>query len=128
MPFSTNHSPLPKLLCDENLPKKLVELLKEKGLEVKDAPVGASDNEVAALAKSEQRVIVTFDKHFATRWLYPPEEYCGIVFLKIRPPLLKTAASALLNLFNSVSSEEFNGRLFVVSEIGFRIWPKYPKD
>ena len=116
-----------KLLCDENIPRKVVELLnREKGLDVKQAPFGWPDEKVAELAKSEQRILITYDKHFRNIFAYPPKEYYGIVFIKIRPPLIKTTLSALLNLFNLVSTSEFKGELFILLPIGFRVFPKEP--
>lgn len=113
-----------KLLCDENIPKKAVELLAKKGVNVKQAPFGSPDEKVAALAKLEERILLTFDKHFTDRFLFPAEEYSGIVFIRIRPPLIKTVLWALLNLFNSVEPSEFKGKVFSLSSVGFRMFPK----
>ncbi len=116
-----------KLLCDENLPHKLVELLKTKEFDVERAPFGSDDAEVAELAKSENRVILTFDRHFGNTLLFPPEEYSGIVFIRIRPPLIQSVFSSLLTLFKLVKSSEFKGKLFTLSLEGFRVFPRGPK-
>src|SRR3989338_11465118 len=116
----------PKLLSDENIPNKLVELLTNEGFDVKKAPFSAEDEEVADLAESEGRVILTFDRHFGNILLFPPEKYSGIVFIRIHPPLIKTVFSSLLNLFEKVRPSEFKGKLFTLSSFDFRIFPKSP--
>ena len=46
------------------VPKKVVELLKKEGFDVKEAPFRSDDEEIAATAKAERRVILSFDRHF----------------------------------------------------------------
>ncbi|MBI2652875.1 DUF5615 family PIN-like protein [Candidatus Woesearchaeota archaeon] len=116
----------PKLLSDENIPNKLVELLLNEGFDVKKAPRGAGDKELADLSNSEGRVILSFDKHFGNILLFPPEEYKGIVFIRIHPPLIRSVFSSLINLFDKVKASEFKGKLFTLSSFDFRIFPKTP--
>jgi len=113
-----------KLLCDEDVPKKVVDSLLKEGFDVKRVPFGASDKKVAELAKLEGRVLITFDRHFTNPFLFPPEEYSGIIFIRIRPPLIKTVLSALLNLFRSLKPSEFKGKLFTLRPIWFKLYPK----
>ena len=113
-----------KFLCDDNLPFKLNELLKEEGFDLKRPVSGSDDIDVAKLAKSEDRIILSFDRHFGNILLYPPEKYSGIVLIRIRPPLIQAVFSALLNLFDSVKPSEFKGKLFTLSLVGFRIHPR----
>jgi len=113
-----------KFLSDENFPKEVVELLINKGYDVKTVPLGASDKQVANLSKSESRVILTFDKHFLTKRLFSPKEHPGIVVLKINPPLIDTTFSLLSKLLKQVKSSEFKGRLFILSQFGFKVYPK----
>jgi len=111
----------PKLLSDENIPVKLTELLEKNGLDIKKVPLKFSDKEISKIAKSELRVILTFDKHFINKRLFPPKEYSGIIFLDIHPPLIDTIFSSLSNLFERVKLSEFKGKLFILSSFGFRI-------
>ncbi len=124
--MSSSPNNLPKLLCDENIPKKIADLLKKEGFDVRCVPFGGTDEQVGELAKAEQRVLLTFDKHFVNRLLFPPEKYPGIIYIRIRPPFNKTVFSSLLNLFNSIPASEFNGKLFVLSPVGYRFSPKRP--
>ncbi len=113
-----------KILADENIPKKILNLLEESRLDIKRVSKGANDQSIAELAKSENRVILTFDRDFGNILLFPPEQYSGIIFIRIRPPLIISVFSALSNLFKLVKPEEFNGKLFVLSTHGFRMYPK----
>ena len=111
----------PKILCDENIPIKVTELLIKEGFDVKKAPFGFTDQQISKLSKLESRTILTFDKHFINRKLFPPEEHHGIVFLDIHPPMIDNTFLALSNLFKKVKSLEFKGNLFILSKLGFRI-------
>jgi len=113
-----------KILADENIPIKIIELLEKDNFNIKRVPKGADDQSIAELAKSENRVLLTFDRDFGNILLFPPQQYSGIIFIRIRPPLINTIFSALSNLFKLVKTEEFKGRLFVLSAHSFRIYPK----
>lgn len=111
----------PRLLSDENIPVKLTELLKKEGFDIKVVPLEFSDRGISKIAKSESRVILTFDKHFINKILFPPKEHPGIIFLDMHPPLIDTMLSSLLNLFEKIKPSEFKGKLFILSSSGFRI-------
>jgi len=68
-----------KLLSDENFPAEVTKLLMKQGLDVKKVPLGSTDKQLSKIAKSESRVILTFDKHFLNKRLFPPKEHSGIV-------------------------------------------------
>ena len=110
-----------KLISDENIPTKLTELLVEKGFDVKRAPLSSTDKQLAKIAKSESRIILTFDKHFVNKRLFPPENFGGIIFLQIHPPIIEAVLSALLNLFEKIKQLEFKGKLFILSRFGFKV-------
>ena len=46
---------------------------------------GADDKIVLAQAVSENRAFLTRDMHFSNILLYPPEDYLGVIILKIDP-------------------------------------------
>ena len=113
-----------RILADENIPAKIIELLEKENFNIKRAPRGTDDNEIANIAKSENRIIITFDRDFGNILLFPPQQYSGIIFIRIRPPLINTTFSAILNLLKLVKPEEFKGKLFVLLAHGFRVYPK----
>ena len=112
-----------KLFSDENVPSKVVELLEKEGFDIKKASFRSKDEEIAVAATAESRVILTFDRHFGNVLLFPPDKYSGIIFIRIRPPLVKTVVLSLLNLFKSVKPSEFKGKLFTLNAFGFRRYP-----
>jgi len=79
-------------LTDENIPPALAEFLWQKGFDVKEARKvgipGISDSRMIELARREERVLVTFDRHFANILLYPLDSHYGIIRICIYPPLL----------------------------------------
>ncbi|PIS33889.1 MAG: hypothetical protein COT38_02930 [Candidatus Omnitrophica bacterium CG08_land_8_20_14_0_20_41_16] len=109
-----------KLLLDENLPGKLRELLFER-YDCLIVRKGMTNGEVAKMAIKERRIIVTQDKHFANIVLFPPEMYCGIIRIKIHPPVIKIILKVLENLFAKVTPKDLDKRLVVLEEETFRL-------
>jgi len=120
---NTSHSKL-YLLADENIPLELIDTLSKEGFDIKRVKLGSKDKQIFELAKSENRVLLTFDKHFLNKAKFPPKESLGIIFLKINPPLIDSILYSLRKLFKYIKSDEFKGKLFILSTSGFKIWPK----
>lgn len=82
-------------LCDENVPRILVEALRQQGHDtawIGERTPGIADTEVLSLVVNERRICLTFDKDFgelAANTSLPAE--CGIILLRV--PFLPTAAS-----------------------------------
>ena len=119
-----SHSDKPKLLADENIPTELLTILSKEGFDIKEVQLGSKDRQVFEFAKLQNRILLTFDKHFLNRIKFPPKESSGIIFLKISPPLIDDIYFSLTKLFNSINSSEFKGKLFILTSTGFKIWPK----
>jgi len=78
----------PRLLADENIPRTVIIILREKGYDIAsvwELRPGISDEEVVELAIKELRIIITFDKDFGRVALLKPS-VPGIILLRI-PPL-----------------------------------------
>jgi predicted nuclease of predicted toxin-antitoxin system len=75
-----------KFKTDENLPLEAAATFREAGFNVEtiwdEALSGATDEIVAARARSESRVLVTLDLDFANIQAYPPDRHAGIVVLR----------------------------------------------
>lgn len=86
-------------LCNENIPRILVEALRGHGHDVvwiREASPGVADADVLALAVRERRICLTFDKDFgelAATTTLPAG--CGVVLLRIRPPASAAAAAEI---------------------------------
>lgn len=112
-----------RILCDENLPNAVVDKLREWGFDAVRVTSGASDSEIAALAKRERRVILTFDSDFANILAYPPKDYFGIIRLNITPPFIDIIFNALRNCFNRFKNpEDFRGKLIILGPARLRVW------
>lgn len=56
-----------RFLADENIPRKVVDLVSEKGYDIlwiKNIAPKSSDDQILSLAEAEERVILTFDRDF----------------------------------------------------------------
>lgn len=114
---------------DENLPEALVAVLAEKGHDACTAREqtlnGHPDLDLAAACKAEQRAIVTLDLDFSDITAFPPEEYAGIVVLRVRnqsKPHVVSIFRALLPLFDT---EPLKGHLWIVEENRVRVWYRW---
>jgi len=114
-----------KFKVDENLPIDLAELLKKEGydaLTVLDQNlIGKPDATIASVCQTEKRTSITLDTDFADIREYPPNQYPGIIVLRIE----KQDKSYVLNLFNRVMrlfiDQSIEGQLWIVEEEKVRI-------
>ncbi len=112
-----------KFLSDENFPKAIDDLLIKEGYNVKKVSSGSTDKQVSKTAKSESRTILTFDKHFLNKKLFPPKKHTGIIVFNITPPLISTTFSLLSKLLKEIAPSKFKERLFVISPFKFISYP-----
>lgn len=114
-----------KFKIDENLPIEVAQLLQEAGHDVftvhEQGMVGAKDLALAQVCQSENRAIVTLDTHFADIRTYPPENYSGLIVLRVarqdKPHVLEVMRR-VLKLF---STEILEGKLWIVDEKRVRV-------
>jgi predicted nuclease of predicted toxin-antitoxin system len=104
-------------LADENVPRATIRLLREAGIDVRSAAEeipGAPDAEVLELARSEDRLLLTFDRDFG-ELIYrrqhksPP----AVVYLRFVPATPEEAALVFRNLHQH-SEIELTGRFTIV--------------
>lgn len=109
-----------KLISDENIPVKVTSLLKKEGFDIRRAPLKISDKQLAKQAKEESRIILTLDKDFLNKSKFYPEDFEGIIFIDIQPPIIEEVFSSLIKLFNKISSQDCKGKLLIASKFGYR--------
>jgi len=110
---------------DENLPVEVAELLRHAGhdaLTVWDQHLqGWEDQDISAICQAEQRVIVTLDIGFADIRSYSPDQFSGLIVLRLKQqdkPHVLTVVSRILSL---LSTEPLDQHLWIVDERRVRI-------
>jgi predicted nuclease of predicted toxin-antitoxin system len=114
------------LLADENIPLATVRSLRAAGLDVRSAGEdmpGATDVTVLSVARSEGRLLLTFDKGFG-ELIYrageaPPP---AVVYLRFVPASPAEAATVFLGLVD-LAEIDLNGRFTVVTRSQVRQRP-----
>src|SRR3989338_1207201 len=101
--------PKMKFLFDENVHRGLFSFLSKLGHGVKLSPKGIENGEVFGLALSEQRLLITRDKHFTEEQFFTSKHF-GIWLLRIRAKDLEAQKHSISKLLKQHSPEEFNGK------------------
>lgn len=77
-----------KLKVDENLPVEAASILHQHGFEADTVPdeslSGVDDEAIANRVRAESRIFVTLDLDFSNIGAYPPDEYAGIIVLRLK--------------------------------------------
>jgi len=112
-------------LADENIPLKIIQYLRKLGYKVFDLREQKikflTDDQVLQLAKDKNLVLITFDKHFANITKYPPQNYNGIIRIRIHPPVFEDIRNSLKLFLNKISINEMYGKLIILEKKGYRI-------
>lgn len=106
-----------KLLANENFPLKSVQLLRDKGFDIKaigtDNP-SISDPDALQIAEKEERTIITFDKDYGEliyKHGYKPT--AGVIFLRLFEFDPQEPGKYLLKIFKS-KEFDFKSKLTVL--------------
>jgi predicted nuclease of predicted toxin-antitoxin system len=115
----------PRLLANENFPAPSVQRLRDSGYNVTavaEGSGGLKDHEVLALAATELRWIVTFDRDYGelifARGLAAPPAVILFRMRTYRPDAPGRLLAALLG-----SGNQFEGHFVILDEAGFRKRP-----
>ncbi len=114
-----------KFLADENIPPAVVKSLRNKGLDIKEVREfgvrSPSDAVIMEFARQEQRILLTFDKHFANTLLYPLSTHHGVIRVRHHPALLADIIRILEDFFQKFDITTMRGTLIVLERDGFRV-------
>ena len=112
---------------DENIPEDAAVIFVNAGCQVStvlgQGLGGKADPEVAAACKAEGRVLITLDTDFANIGAYPPEDYPGIIVLRLANQAKPHVLSILARLLDSLGRKSPSGHLWIVDEYRIRIRP-----
>lgn len=111
-----------QILLDEDVHVKVLQWLNQQGHSAVRTPSGLKNGEVLALARSQSRVLITRDRDFANRLLYPPKEHGGIIVLRVHPPTLDRLIKVLQNIFAHIPPADIPGKLIVAEEDSHQVF------
>jgi predicted nuclease of predicted toxin-antitoxin system len=116
-----------RILANENVSGEIVQSLRAQGHDIIwmriEAP-GSTDSEVLALAQTEKRIIMTFDKDFgelAFRWGLPVTS--GIILLRLIASSPIQLQQAVLTALGSRQEQDWIGMFSVVEASRIRVTP-----
>jgi predicted nuclease of predicted toxin-antitoxin system len=119
-------------LIDANLPRSLVALLRGLGHDVefvRDIGLAAApDQDIAARARQTGAALLTRDLDFANIRRYPPEDYPGLVVLRLPDDATADAIAAVVARFvrEPAFLASVSGRLAIVEADRVRFRPPLP--
>ncbi|MGH8567941.1 MAG: DUF5615 family PIN-like protein [Gammaproteobacteria bacterium] len=114
-----------KFKIDEDLPVEIAVLLRDAGYDattVVDQGLGGNaDPGIASVCRNEHRAPVTLDLDFADIRMYPPNQYSGLIVLRLRKQDQPHVVRTVTRLIPVFSTEALHGRLWIVEEDRLRI-------
>ena len=119
---------MPAVKLDETVPDSVGTILRKAGHDVAFARdqqlAGVADHQVLAVASSENRVLISFDRGFTNVIQHPPDATAGIVVMRLREQTLPRMRRVAAVLGELLVREDIRGRLWVLDESRLRIWPR----
>jgi predicted nuclease of predicted toxin-antitoxin system len=114
-----------KFKVDENLPIEVAQLLRTGGhdaLTVDEQLLGGRmDRVIAQICQQEERIIITIDLDFADIRAYPPENFPGLIVLRLKRQDKFSVMETLRRLLPLLEREPVRQRLWIVEEDRIRI-------
>ena len=110
---------------DENLHPDVAALLREGGhdaLTVSEQQLqGSTDAVIIEVCRREDRALITLDVGFADIRNYPPEQYRGLIVLRLNSQSRAHVVAVVTRLLPLLDTQPLAGALWIVSESGVRI-------
>ena len=114
-----------KFKVDENLPIEAAELLGQAGHDavtvLEQELGGRADPDIASICQRESRALVTLDTDFADIRAYPPQDFPGLVVLRLKRQDKLHVLEALRRATPVFSREPLQRHLWIVEEGRVRI-------
>jgi predicted nuclease of predicted toxin-antitoxin system len=110
---------------DENLPPDVPDLSSQEGHDVRtvfDQGLRShTDPEVIAVCQAEGRTLLSLDLDFSNILLFPPEQFAGLIVLRLHRPGRSAVTALIRRLLPHISTQPVVGKLWVVDEARIRI-------
>jgi predicted nuclease of predicted toxin-antitoxin system len=110
---------------DENLHDDVAQTLRGRGHDaetVYDEGLRAEDDAtIAGRCRQEGRAIVTLDLDFANITIYPPEDYPGLIVLRVGNQSRLHVLNTFSQVLDLIDREPLHGHLWIVEEHRVRI-------
>jgi predicted nuclease of predicted toxin-antitoxin system len=110
---------------DENLHPDMAEFFRRHGhdaVTVWDEELrGRSDDLILARCQAEGRALVSFDLGFADIRYYPPQQYCGLIVLRLENQAREQLIDIAPMILDLLASEPLAGHLWIVNESSVRV-------
>lgn len=114
-----------KFKVDENLPVEVVKLLEDNGhnaVTVLEQNLGGEpDSRIAEVCQKEKRALITLDTDFSDIRTYSPDEFYGLIVLRLKKQDKLYVLSAVSRLINILLREPLQRHLWIVEERRVRI-------
>ena len=82
---------------------------------------GREDRDIADMCRSEGRVLLSVDLDFSNILMFPPENYPGLIVLRLRKKGRLAVRRVVTRVIDHLSREPLEGRLWIVDEHRIRI-------
>ena len=114
-----------KFKTDENMPHGAISLLRSAGYNAmsvyEQSLVGYKDRAIADICRKENRVIITLDLDFSDIRTYPPNQYDGIIVLRIHDQCKRSVLALLRRVLQFLKDNPCRNQLWLVEEDRIRI-------
>jgi predicted nuclease of predicted toxin-antitoxin system len=114
-----------QIKVDEDLPRQVVALLREKGYQadsvIDQAMSGWKDAELWRRIQAENRFLVTADKGFADIRVYPPGTHAGLMLLRPDQDGIRPTVELLARVLQSYDLNALAGTTTVATPRGVRV-------
>jgi predicted nuclease of predicted toxin-antitoxin system len=114
-----------KFKVDENLPVEVAKLLEDNGHNsvtlLEQNLVGEPDSRIAEVCQKEKRALITLDTDFSDIRTYSPNEFYGLIVLRLKKQDKPYVLSVVSRLINILLKEPLQHHLWIVEEERVRI-------
>jgi predicted nuclease of predicted toxin-antitoxin system len=114
-----------QIKVDEDLPRQVVTVLREKGYQtdsvVDQAMSGWKDAELWRRIQAESRFLITADKGFADIRVYPPGTHAGVMLLRPDQDGIRPTVELIARVLQSYDLNALAGTITVATPRGVRV-------